>query len=158
MTPAAWGGAALTGAIVSTGIAMAGSIAWFVSGADPAGESDALPVGATAPIDADHVRAGADPLSLEQGRIYYVQICLHCHGARGDGRGEWAYRVTPRPADLRSRRTQQRSDAELFEIISEPRSGTPMIGWKNQLSEGQRQHLVAYLRHLGARDRTETRH
>jgi high-affinity iron transporter len=119
---------------------------------------DPVAVGAAAPIDAAHLRAGADPLAIEQGRVYYVQICLPCHGARGDGGGEWAYRVTPRPTNLTSQRTRARSDAELFEIISEPRAGTPMIGWKKQLSEGQRRQLVAYVRHLSTRDGRETSH
>ncbi len=91
---------------------------------------------------------GADALALEQGRVYYVQLCMDCHGARGDGRGEWAYRVTPRPSNLTAARTQRRSDADLFQIISEPRPGTPMIGWSRQLSESQRHQLVGYLRHL----------
>jgi len=91
---------------------------------------------------------GTDPRSVEQGRVYYVQICLSCHGVRGDGQGEWAYRVIPRPADLRASRTQSRSDDDLFRIISDGLIGTPMIGWKSQLSEPQRRQIVSYLRTL----------
>ncbi|HEX6722293.1 MAG TPA: cytochrome c [Burkholderiaceae bacterium] len=101
-------------------------------------------------VDAASLRHdGADALALEQGRVYYVQLCMDCHGARGDGRGAWAYRVTPRPSNLTAVRTQARSDAELFRIVSEPRPGTPMLGWSRQLSESQRHQLVAYLRRLG---------
>lgn len=140
--------AGLTGALVTTGIAMAGTVAWFVTDFVPQTDLEPVAVGATAPVEVARLRAGADPVSIEQGRVYYVQVCLPCHGARGDGRGEWAYRVTPRPANLTSIKTQRRSDAELFEIISEPRPGTPMIGWKKQLSASQRTQLVAYVRHL----------
>lgn len=150
MTTLASTGAGRTGAIVSTGIAMAGTLAWLVSAYLPAGDADTVAADAAAPVDVARLRAGADPLAIEQGRVYYVQICLPCHGARGDGRGEWAYRVTPLPANLTHRRTQARSDAELFEIISEARPGTPMIGWKRQLSESQRKQLVTYVRHLSA--------
>lgn len=151
-------GAGRTGAIVSTGIAMAGTVAWLVTHHLPATDLDPVAAGATAPIDTARLRADADPVSIEQGRVYYVQVCLPCHGARGDGRGEWAYRVTPRPANLTSARTQRRSDTELFDIISEPRPGTPMIGWKKQFSASQRRQLVAYVRHLAAGDGRETRH
>lgn len=89
-----------------------------------------------------------DPRTLEQGRVYYAQLCLSCHGVRGDGLGEWAYRVTPLPRDLRKARTQNRSDQELFDIISTGMKGTPMIGWQVQLSEAQRWQLVTYLRSL----------
>lgn len=148
----------LTGAIVSAGIAAAGTAAWLVTLFNPAGDIEPVATDASVPIDATHLRAGADPVAMEQGRVYYVQLCLPCHGSRGDGRGEWAYRVTPRPADLTSPRTQARSDAQLFEFISEPRPGTPMIGWKKQLSESQRGQLVVYVRHLGTGAGPETRH
>lgn len=91
---------------------------------------------------------GKAPRTVEQGRVYYVQLCLSCHGVRGDGLGEWAYRVTPYPADLRKARTQQRSDETLFKFISKGLVGTPMIGWEKQLSPAQRWQLVAYLRYL----------
>jgi mono/diheme cytochrome c family protein len=153
--------AGLTGAMVAAGIAAAGTVAWAVTVLDPAAEmkgAAAAPADASAPIDLTRLHAGADPLSLEQGRIYYVQLCLDCHGARGDGRGEWAYRVTPRPANLTSPKTRARSDAQLFELISEPQPGTPMIGWKKQLSENQRRQLVTYVRHLSIGAGRETRH
>jgi mono/diheme cytochrome c family protein len=150
--------AARTGAIVSAGIAMAGTMAWLATTFNPARDVDRVAVDAAAPVDTARLRAGADPLATEQGRVYYVQLCMSCHGARGDGRGEWAYRVTPRPSNLALARTQARSDAELFEIISEPRPGTPMIGWKKQLSESQRRQLVTYVRHLGTAVQREARH
>ena len=155
-SPAAAAG--LTGAIVAAGIATAGTVAWAVTLLSPAADTARVPIDASAPIDVAHLHAAADPLSLEQGRVYYVQLCLSCHGPRGDGRGEWAYRVTPRPANLTSPKTRARSDAQLFEFISEPQPGTPMIGWKKQLSVSQRRQLVTYVRHLSAGAEQETRH
>lgn len=145
-----------TGITVSIGVAMAVSVACLATALDP--QRDAVVhVAATVPVDPAHLAASAEPVALEQGRVYYVQLCMSCHGTRGEGRGEWAHRVIPRPANLTAARTQRRSDAELFQIISEPRPGTPMIGWKRQLSEEQRRQLVAYVRHLGGAAR-ETRH
>lgn len=142
--------AGLTGVIVSAGIAAAGSVAWLVTPSESAaaGPVPDVATNASVPMDPERLAAGAEPVALEQGRIYYVQLCLPCHGARGDGAGEWAYRVTPRPANLTSARTRARSDERLFELISEPQPGTPMIGWKRQLSESQRHQLVGYVRHL----------
>jgi mono/diheme cytochrome c family protein len=98
------------------------------------------------------------PRKVEQGRVYYVQLCLSCHGVRGDGLGEWAYRVTPYPADLRKARTQNRSDETLFRFISKGLIGTPMIGWEKQLSPAQRWQLVAYLRHLAKSSKSKSKH
>jgi mono/diheme cytochrome c family protein len=88
-------------------------------------------------------------LDLEQARVYYVQVCMDCHGASGDGFGEWAYRVSPRPSNLTAARTQARSDETLFRIISDGLPATSMIAWKRLLSDSQRHQLVAYIRHLG---------
>jgi mono/diheme cytochrome c family protein len=150
--------AGLGGAIVAAGIAAAGSLACAVTLLNPATDIHGSASNASAPIDLTRLHAGADPIATEQGRVYYVQLCLSCHGPRGDGRGEWAYRVTPRPANLTSPKTRARSDAQLFEFISEPLPGTPMIGWKKQLSESQRRQLVGYVRHLGATAGSERRH
>lgn len=145
-----------TAAVVPAGIVLAVMMAWLVTDLHSA---DALTLSAVeveqqaAPV----VTAQVDPIALEQGRVYFAQLCVSCHGARGDGLGEWAYRVVPRPANLTSARTRKRSDAQLYEIISEGLPGTAMIGWKRQLSEGQRQQIVAYVRHLGGGAGGDTR-
>lgn len=142
--------AGLIVATVAGGVLAAAAVAWIVTQFDVTGDTaKPPPVAAALPVNHGQSHSGADALALEQGRVYYVQLCMDCHGARGDGRGPWAYRVTPRPSNLAAARTQRRSDAELFQIISEPRPGTPMIGWSRQLSESQRHQLVSYLRHLG---------
>jgi mono/diheme cytochrome c family protein len=140
--------AGITGVIVLAGIAAAGGVAWLVTPSEPSNPMPARGANASVPTDPERLAAGAEPVALEQGRIYYVQLCMDCHGARGDGAGDWAYRVTPRPANLTSARTRARSDSQLFEFISEPQPGTPMVGWKRQLSESQRHQLVGYVRHL----------
>ena len=148
-----------SGVIVASCIVVAGALAYAAAmQRKPVVDMKVAAADASAPIDLARLHAGADPVSMEQGRVYYVQLCLHCHGSRGDGRGEWAYRVTPRPANLTSPKTRARSDAQLFEFISEPQPGTPMIGWKKQLSESQRRQLVSYVRHLGTVATSGSRH
>lgn len=136
------------GGLVCAGVALAVTLAVLAAMAS-VDESMALStVEVAAQPSAAEVSAGADLVPVAQGRAYYAQLCMSCHGARGDGQGEWAYRVTPRPANLKSARTQRRSDAELFDIISHGRRGTAMVGWQQQLSEAQRRQVVAYVRHL----------
>jgi mono/diheme cytochrome c family protein len=134
---------------VVSGVALAVLLATLVTWAMP-DENRVIPApgvgNAAAPLP---YHGEADPGTVEKGRVYYAQICMSCHGVRGDGLGEWAYRVTPRPADLRSMRTQARTNDELFRIITDGLRGTPMIGWKAQLSDAQRRQVVAYLRTLG---------
>lgn len=141
---------AFVAATVAAGVVAAVAVAAVVTAFDA--QAMPRPPAAAAVLLADTVQLkdAADVLALEQGRVTYAQLCMPCHGTSGDGRGEWAYRVTPRPSNLTQARTQRRSDDELLQIISEPRAGTPMIGWKHQLSEPQRRQLVGYLRHLGA--------
>ena len=106
------------------------------------------PPGVGEPLHVSTNIEGFYPGTVEKGRVYFAQLCVSCHGVRGDGLGEWAYRVTPYPADLRKARTQGRSDQMLFDIISDGLIGTPMIGWKEQLTETQRWQLVTYMRTL----------
>lgn len=133
--------------IVAAGVLLSGATAW-VAVLDT-GDLDLQPIAfdARTPVDPARLRAEQDLVALEQGRAYYVQLCMACHGARGDGQGEWAYRVAPRPGDLRSARARGRSDAELDRMIGEGIPGSPMIG--NKLSAAQRHQLASYVRYLG---------
>ena len=115
----------------------------------PAADTLIPTVGVASPVGAADIGGGNAIGELERGRVYYAQVCMPCHGARGDGQGEWAYRVTPRPADLTGQRTQGRSDRELYRIIGDGLPATAMTGWKRRLSDRQLWQLVAYLRHLG---------
>jgi mono/diheme cytochrome c family protein len=141
-------GATITAAVVPAGVALAAALAWLITDLNP-GDPLGFPAAESAqPADPAQLEQNVDPVALEQGRVYYAQLCMSCHGARGDGLGEWAYRVAPRPANLTRERTRKRSDAQLYEIISEGLPGTAMIGWKRQLSDAQRRQLVTYVRHL----------
>lgn len=140
---------------VVSGVALALLLATLVTWAMP-DENRVMPApGVGSPAAPLSYHGEADPGTIEKGRVYYVQICMPCHGVRGDGLGEWAYRVKPRPADLHSARTQSRTDDELFRIITDGLRGTPMMGWRAQLSDAQRRQVVAYLRTFGKGDSEE---
>ena len=136
--------------LVTAGVMLAGSLATWVTVSIPEQAVTVVPNTSTSSINFDVLEQGANLAELERGRVYYVQLCVSCHGVRGDGHGEWAYRVTPLPRDLTSARVQGRSDAYFFSVISDGLFGSAMMGWKERLSERQRWQLVAFLRHLGA--------
>lgn len=86
---------------------------------------------------------------VDQGLSVFQSNCISCHGERGDGRGQAAAALRPTPADLREEHFQAvRSDAYLFWIISEGKSGTAMPRWRGVLTEEERWALVAYVRSL----------
>ena len=150
--------AMVTAAIVPAGVGLAVLMAWLITDLH-SGDLPSVSAAEREQLGApERFAAAADPVLLEQGRVYYVQLCAPCHGVRGDGLGEWAYRVVPRPANLTSARTRQRTDANLYEIISTGLPGTAMIGWERQLSEAQRRQLVLYVRYLSRRGAGDVRY
>jgi len=83
---------------------------------------------------------------LQEGKRLYEQYCRFCHGDQGKGK---AFDVTPPPADLTSLAVQQKSDFELTKTIHEGERGTAMGSWKWELSEKEKQNILAYIRWLG---------
>jgi mono/diheme cytochrome c family protein len=151
-------GPTITAAVVPAGVGLAAVLAWLITNFNP-GDPLGFPAAESEqPAHTAQWEHDVDPVAIEQGRAYYAQLCMSCHGVRGDGLGEWAYRVAPRPANLTRERTRKRSDAQLYEIISEGLPGTAMIGWKRQLSDGQRRQLLAYVRHLSQGSGRDVRH
>ena len=106
------------------------------------------PMKVVQPVDFKVLDQGAHIADLERGRSYYVQLCLPCHGGSGRGDGEWAYRMTPRPADLTGRRTRQRSHEHLPAAIRDGVEGTAMRGWDDRLSDIQLRQVLGFVRHL----------
>ena len=106
------------------------------------------PMKVAQPIEFDVLNQGANIADLERGRSYYVQLCLPCHGGSGRGDGEWAWRMTPRPADLTGKRTRQRSDERLLVAIRDGIEGTAMRGWDDRLSDIQLRQVLGFVRHL----------
>ena len=37
---------------------------------------------------------------LNQGKEYYFNFCIHCHGAKGKGDGQASYYLFPKPREL----------------------------------------------------------
>jgi len=82
----------------------------------------------------------AAPISIS-GPEVYADVCAQCHGEAGEGLLGSALRDPV----FQSKYTDQ----ELFEVISQGHSATPMIAWGEILSADQIQQLVTHLRTLG---------
>ena len=92
--------------------------------------------------------------NVAAGKELYEDHCSQCHGVEGDGQGEMADLLTPRPRDFRRaiykiRRTPQGelpTDEDLFRILNLGMPGTAMPAWRGLLSDVQIWQLVDYLK------------
>jgi DMSO reductase family type II enzyme heme b subunit len=92
--------------------------------------------------------------NLTAGKALYADLCSQCHGEQGDGQGEMADLLDPRPRDFRRgiykiRRTPQGelpTDQDLFRIIGIGMPGTSMPAWRDLLSDEQIWQLVDYIK------------
>lgn len=92
---------------------------------------------------------GQNPRALEAGRTAYIGSCAVCHGATGDGKGEFGQAIYPPATDLRARDTQEKTDAQLFWIVKNGLSFAGMPGFGTQYNDQGVWSLVAYTRSLG---------
>ena len=146
-------GAVAVAVVVWFGIALAVVLALVATARVPEQTLAEPPMKVAQPVEFGVLDRGANIADLERGRSYYVQLCLACHGRSGRGDGEWAYRMTPRPADLTGERTRQRSDEHLLVAIRDGVEGTAMRGWDDRLSGAQLRQVLAFVRHLGRIER-----
>jgi cbb3-type cytochrome c oxidase subunit III len=100
--------------------------------------------------------AGAYPANAQaaKGKIVYDKWCAGCHGEKGDGNGDGATAMLPRPRDFtrgvyKIRTTASGeipTDDDLMHVIAEGMPGTAMPAWKEKLSDQERRDLVAYVK------------
>jgi mono/diheme cytochrome c family protein len=99
------------------------------------------------------------PALLARGKTLYAQNCAACHGEKGDGEGDAAAFLAPKPRDFvkanyRLRTTAPNNlptDVDLFREISLGVPGTPMPPWKHMLSDDDRWALVEYVKSFSPR-------
>jgi len=79
--------------------------------------------------------------NVKTGKAVYNKHCVACHGKTGKGVG-----TLPDLSDART--LAGRSDAQLFEKITNGGRGSGMPAWGGVLSEQQRWDVLAYLKTL----------
>jgi mono/diheme cytochrome c family protein len=94
---------------------------------------------------------------LALGKQTFEKECVACHGAAGNGEGDAAYLVYPRPRDFTSSQFRIIStwdgvptDADLFRTISRGMPGSAMPSWAH-LPEETRWGLVHYVKSFAKR-------
>ncbi len=99
----------------------------------------------------------ASPELVALGRKTYEKECLPCHGRNGDGEGEAAYLLYPRPRDFTTGQFRLVStwdnvptDDDLFRTISRGMPGSAMPSWSH-LPERTRWGLVHYVKAFAKR-------
>jgi mono/diheme cytochrome c family protein len=89
----------------------------------------------------------------KRGRALYERYCIFCHGQYGDGRGESAPYLDPKPRDFtkavfKCRSTPSGSlplDSDLYDTISRGVHDSGMPSWKPLLRQ-ERVDLIAYIK------------
>jgi mono/diheme cytochrome c family protein len=87
------------------------------------------------------------------GKALYQRYCIFCHGPEGDGRGESAPYLDPKPRDFTKAAFKCRStpsgslplDSDLYDTISRGIHASGMPSWKPLLRQ-ERADLVAYIK------------
>lgn len=88
------------------------------------------------------------------GKATYDKWCAGCHGVDGQGAGPGAEYMLPRPRNFvqalyQIRTTRSGSlptDADILRVINEGMPGTAMPGWRTELTQQERDNLVAYVK------------
>ena len=99
------------------------------------------------------------PELLTHGKSIYLQNCAACHGVKGDGKGDAAAFLLPKPrnfvqANYRLRSTPMGrlpTDIDLFRSVSLGLPGTPMPPWEVNLNESERWAVVEYIKSFSPR-------
>jgi cytochrome c oxidase cbb3-type subunit 2 len=97
------------------------------------------------------------------GKALYRRYCITCHGVHGDGAGENAPHLDPRPRDFsravfKCRSTPSGSlptDSDLFHTISRGIYASAMPSWE-PLTRQQRADLVVYIKTFSTRFKEES--
>ncbi len=106
--------------------------------------------------------AVAPPGNPVAGKIVYQRYCLSCHGVDGDGRGEAASYIFPKPRDFRQGTFKWRSTpsgalpavADLDKTIRDGLYGTNMPTWY-VLGERNRMDVISYIMTFSPRWQSE---
>ena len=93
------------------------------------------------------------PADITRGKAVYERHCQACHGVGGWGDGPDAKTLKVAPADFHRFSSFLKSDEELLRTIEHGVVFSPMHSWRGQLTDGEMQDVVAYVRLLSQQGR-----
>ena len=88
------------------------------------------------------------PADITRGKGVYQRNCQACHGVGGWGDGPEAQALKIPPANFHRFSSFLKSDEELLRTIEHGVVFSPMHSWRGQLTDGEMQDVVAYIRLL----------
>jgi len=109
--------------------------------------------GFAAPVSAKESKAPFAASAL-RGQTVYQKACAACHGENGDGKGQGAGPLHPKPRDFTSGLYKFRStglgelptDSDLLKVIANGLPGTQMPSFRNVLTAQEQVDVVAYIK------------
>jgi mono/diheme cytochrome c family protein len=93
------------------------------------------------------------PADITRGKGVYERNCQGCHGVGGWGDGPDAQALKIAPANFHRFSSFLKSDEELLRTIEHGVVFSPMHAWRGQLTDGEMQDAVAYIRLLSQQGR-----
>lgn len=84
--------------------------------------------------------------ATNDGKVIFDQMCVLCHGVKGQGNGEAGIALQPHPSNLLALNVGNQSDGAIFWKITYGKS--PMATYFEILTDDQRWKLVNYIREL----------
>ena len=93
------------------------------------------------------------PADITRGKDVYQRHCQACHGVGGWGDGPDAKALKVAPANFHRFSSFLKSDEELLRTIEHGVVFSPMHSWRGQLTDGEMQDVVAYIRLLSQKGR-----
>lgn len=100
-----------------------------------------------------HATAQDFPADVDRGKAVYERHCATCHGPSGWGDGPSAAALKVPPANFQRFRSFLKSDEELLRTIEHGIVFSPMHAWRGQLTDGEMQDVLAYIRLLSQQGR-----
>jgi len=98
------------------------------------------------------LKAQEYPADSTRGKNVYQRHCQGCHGAGGRGDGPDAKALKVAPANFHRFSSFLKSDEELLRTIEHGVVFSPMHSWRGQLTDGEMQDVVAYVRLLAQQE------
>lgn len=81
-----------------------------------------------------------------EGKEIFSQMCVLCHGVKGQGNGEAGLTLERHPANFLALNVSQQTDGAIFWKITNGKA--PMATYFELLTDNQRWKLVNYIREL----------